>query len=362
MRIAIIGPSHPYKSGIVQQTTELAHRLAALGHDVEVLGWKSQFPKLLYPGVLLPEDQPELPIFPKTKRLLSWNNPLSWRQVGRYASQFDQVIFIWWVPTFQGPIYSTIRHHLKKSVYTTALCHNVLPHEGKPGDKRLTQYFLKQVDQLVVHTQEQADLAKTLTDKPVAVVALPPLFPGWSSNIAENNKAPKHHLLFFGIVRKYKGVDILLRALAKLPDVSLTIAGEFWGGPRSYEAMITKLGLGDRVTIQAGYIAAEAIPRLFAEADALVLPYRSATGTSNVQLGFAYGIPVISSDLRVLTEQIKSGVDGLTFRAGDADALASTIQQFYQPEIFKKLMDGVPSVPIDSLWQSYLDVIAKPKD
>ena len=356
MKIAIIGPSHPYKGGITQQTTELATRLVAAGHEVSLIAWKSQFPKLLYPGSLLPEGQPEMAVFAATRRMLSWYNPLSWRAAGRYASTCDLVIFVWWVPTIQAPIYNLIRHYIKRS-RIAVICHNVLPHESRPGDRQLAQSFLSKANHVIVHSGEQAALAQTLTKSPVSVADLPTILPGWSAEKAQHRPGARHHLLFFGIVRPYKGLDVLLEALALTPDISLTVAGECWGGSAQYEALITKLGLGGRVRLQAGYIAAEQIPELFQSADAVVLPYRSATGTTNVQVAFAYGLPVIVSDIPVLSEQITEGVSGLLFRNGDAADLSRAIHTLYQPENFKRLHASLPAVAVDEAWAHYLNVV-----
>ena len=356
MKIAIIGPAHPYKGGIVQQTTELAGRLSAQGHAVELIAWQSQFPNWLYPGTLLPHSQPEMPPFPGTLRLLHWSNPLSWRRVGRRLQGHDLVIFTWWVPTIQAPIYTTIKHYLRGTP-TVVICHNVLPHETKPGDKQLASHFLRNVDRIIVHTGGQARLARTLTTQPVTITTLPPLLPGWSEAAAQRKAGLRRRLLFFGIVRDYKGLDILLTALKKVPDIALTVAGEFWGGTGDYDALVTKLVLTDRVSFQAGYIASERIAELFQNCDAVVLPYRSATGTTNVRLAFSYNVPVIASDIPTLAEQIDDGVNGLLFKNEDPDSLATTINKLYQPGVLPRLQTGIPDIHVDSVWQTYLAMV-----
>jgi glycosyltransferase involved in cell wall biosynthesis len=356
MKIAIVGPAHPYKGGIVQETTELAHRLAALGHEVELVAWKSQYPRRLYPGTMLPDDQPEQAVFPNTSRQLSWSNPLSWRAVGKRLRAYDQVIFVWWLPTLQAPIYQIILGQLK-GVRASVICHNVLPHEGRPGDKQLAQRFFQKVDHLIVHSPEQAAMATDLTTARISTVELPPLLPGWSAGVVTKHDKPQQRLLFFGIVRDYKGLDVLLEAIAKVPSVQLTVAGEFWGGTEQYSRMIDRLGIGDRVKLHAGYIDNETIPKLFAAADALVLPYRSATGTTNVRLGFAYNLPVIASDVPALAEQINDGVDGLLFPSGDADGLAAAIKQSYQPITYKYLHHNLPEIAVDQSWQDYIKIL-----
>jgi len=356
MKIAIVGPSHPYKGGIVQHTTELVHRLTVQGHEVELVSWVSQFPNKLYPGELLPLDQPEQAIFPNTTHTLNWYDPLSWRRAGKHLRSFDLVVFVWWVPTIQGPIYSEIAKHLK-GVRKAAICHNVLPHEGRPGDAFLTERFFKKLDYLVVHTDEQASIAKQLTQCDIFVTLLPPLLPGWSESVSHHDDIIRKQLLFFGLVRDYKGLDVLLTALALVPDVKLTIAGEFWGGSHEYEQMIRKLDLASRVTIRSGYIPSEDIPQLFHEADALVLPYRSATGTTNVRLGFAYHVPVISSDVRALADQIRDGQDGLVFKTGDAKDLARSITQLYEKGALIRLRNNLPAIPVEAGWQTYINAL-----
>lgn len=354
MKIAIVGPSHPYKGGIVQETTELAHRLMATGHDVELVAWRSQYPSKLYPGTMLPEGQPELPLFINTSRKLTWNNPLSWSRAGKHLQNFDLVIFVWWLPTLQAPIYNVMLRRLK-NIRTAVICHNVLPHEGRPGDKQLAQSFFKKLDLLIVHTLEQADLARSLTETSVITAELPPLLPGWTAEVGHHAPGVRHRLLFFGIVRDYKGLDVLLDALTLVPAVCLTVAGEFWGGTAKYLSQIEHLGLSDRVEVRAGYMAPEAIGSLFADVDALVLPYRSATGTTNVRLGFGYQIPVIVSDVPALAEQIIEGIDGLIFENGDAKSLAQAINNLYQPAAFKQLHSQLPKVAVDSVWQKYIE-------
>ena len=352
MKIAIIGPSHPYKGGIVQQTTELAHRLTAQGHAVTLIAWRNQYPKLLYPGSLLPADETELPPFVNTQRILSWNNPFSWHKAAKQLRSFDRVIFVWYVPTFQGVIYRVLLRKLR-GIPTAVICHNVLQHDGKPGDKQLAEGFFSRVDRLIVHTAEQAKIARNLTRKNIVTVPLPTFIPGWSSAASQHPTGMTHRLLFFGIVRKYKGLDVLLRALALTPDVQLTIAGEFWNSLEKYQTLISELKLQDRVVVRNGYIPGDEIPALFADADALVLPYLSAAGTTNVQVGFGYHVPVIASEVPALADQIDNNINGLIFKTGDAADLARVIGELYTSGTHERLQSSVPPVEIDKAWAIY---------
>jgi glycosyltransferase involved in cell wall biosynthesis len=360
MRIAIVGPAHPYKGGIAQETTELAHRLTVAGHDVKLLSWKSMYPKVLYPGnQYVVDDKPERPLFKGTSRVLSWKNPAGWWQQMRQLHHYDQIIFIWWVPTIQGPVYLTMLTALGSDGPQTAIiCHNVLPHEAKPGDKAITRAVLRRIDLVITHTDQLAATARSLTRKPVKSVVLPLAHPGGTtSKITPSSTAVlRHRLLFFGIVRKYKGLDILLKALAQVPDVKLTIAGEFWGA-KLYDQLIKDLKLGDRITLHKGYVPSEALPALFASADAVVLPYRSGTGTQNVAIAHSYGLPIIGTAIAPIAGQVREGIDGILCEPDNVQALAGAIREFYKPGVALKLQAGVPKIMSEGDWHDYLTAL-----
>jgi glycosyltransferase involved in cell wall biosynthesis len=166
---------------------------------------------------------------------------------------------------------------------------------------------------------------------------------------------PQCRLLFFGIVRPYKGLDVLLRALARTPPhVTLTVAGEFWGGTAETQDLITGLGLAKRVTLRPGYLPAREIPALFAAADALVLPYREATASQNVLLAFCFGVPVVATTAGALAEAVRDGVDGLTCAPGDVEDLARVLNEFAEPATAQRLRAGVRAVDPEPYWAAYL--------
>lgn len=356
MRIAIIGPAHPYKGGIAQHTTELAHRLSQAGHEVELISWRTQYP-FFYPGQqFVAEDTPELPVHPGTRRVLSWRNPVGWARWGRRLRQFDRIIFVWWVPTIQGPVYLGMLRALgKKRPPATIICHNVLPHEPRPGDRKLAGAVLSRCEQIIVHSPAQAALAAELSRKPTVVLDLPlPLLKITKRLAREDNT---RQLLFFGFVRPYKGLDILLRALAAVPDVRLTVAGEFWGGSAPYTKLIEELGIEKRVAIHDGYVPAGDLAGLIAAADAVVLPYKSGTGSWNVSMAHAYGTPVIATIAGSLGKQVQDGVDGLLCKPDNVDSLAAAIRHFYEPGVAKRLRQSVPEVSADADWKRYVEAV-----
>ena len=165
-------------------------------------------------------------------------------------------------------------------------------------------------------------------------------------------------LLFFGIVRPYKGLDVLLRALAQAPaEVTLTVAGEFWADTTEMDNLIAELGLADRVTLRPGYVPADEIPALFGAADALVMPYREATASQNALLAFAHGVPVITTTAGALAEPVRDGVDGLTCAPGDPEDLLRVLKEFSDPQVARRLRAGIPAVDPDRGWDDYLRVL-----
>jgi glycosyltransferase involved in cell wall biosynthesis len=347
VRIAIVGPTYPYKGGGAQHTTELAHRLAAQGHDVVIESWRAQYPAFLYPGqqtISAPEGTP----YPKTVRRLDWRLPGGWVAAGRRLRSADLVVLAVLSPV-QVPAYLGILWGIGRKVRTVALCHNVLPHERKSYDEPLVKALLRRVDGVLTHSEQQAELARELAPgKPVSVAGLPPHLP--STHAGKSEKVHRR-LLFFGIVRPYKGLDLLLRALPE--GVGLTVAGEFWGGLDETKALIDELGAGDRVELRPGYVAAEDVPELFASADALVLPYRNATASQNVWLGHEHGVPVIATRVGALADHVTDGVDGLLVEPGDAGALREAIERFYASGEPERLRSGVKAVDPDPFWAAY---------
>jgi glycosyltransferase involved in cell wall biosynthesis len=357
MRIAIVGPTYPYKGGIAHHTTELAHRLAASGHLVELFSWSAQYPDWLYPGVQRAnDDRPDTPPFPRTSYPLSWRNPAGWLATGARLRNFDRVVFVF-VTSIQAPAYLTMLGALgsRGRRRAIALCHNVLPHERRFFDVPLTRAVLQRVGRVLVHTEAQATLARELGARDVAVADMPPHLPAHPKDAQRTSDAPlKRRLLFFGLVRPYKGVDVLLEALAGVPDVGLTIAGEFWGGRETYDEQLQRLGLADRVVLESGYVPSQRIPELFAASDALVLPYRNGTATQNVQLAHAHGVPVIATRVGSLPAQVRDELDGILCDPDDAADLRRAIQRFYEPGVATTLRANIPEVSSDADWERYL--------
>jgi glycosyltransferase involved in cell wall biosynthesis len=289
---------------------------------------------------------------------------------------------------------------LGRPARTAVICHNVLPHERRPGDVPLTRALLSRADTVITHSAAQAAQARDLA--PAATVRtarIPPHLPATRPRTQATERAgfpapaptpppgpakpptqtsppappepsaqtsppapaepsAPARLLFFGIVRPYKGLDVLLRALAQAPaEVTLTVAGEFWADTTEMDNLIGELGLADRVTLRPGYVPADEIPGLFGAADALVLPYREATASQNALLAFSHGVPVITTTAGALAEPVRDGVDGLTCAPGDTEDLLRVLKEFSDPQVARRLRAGIPAVDPDRGWDGYLRVL-----
>jgi glycosyltransferase involved in cell wall biosynthesis len=361
MRIALVGPAHPYKGGIAQHTTALAHHLAAAGHQVTIESWSAQYPARLYPGQLT-VDEPEMPRFHPTRRDLSWRRPDGWFRHGRRIGRDSDLVVLTYVSPVQAPSYLTMLRALDRTgARRLVIAHNVRAHESHGVDRMLTRTLLRRADVVVVHSSEQALEAAALTDKEVREAALPAFFLGPSAEPlpgAAPEPRLQNSLLFFGMVRPYKGLDILLQALSITDSQPrLIVAGEFWQNEREVDSLISRLGLSARVTLQPGYVDATTIPSLFGAADALVLPYRKATGSQNAFLAFRYGLPVIATRTGALADSVQDGVNGVLCAPDDVNDLARAIDRFYQPGEPARLRAAVRRQDGSDGWNTYLEAV-----
>ena len=354
VRVTLIGPAFPWRGGIPLLTNELAHRLAARGHAVRVRTWTHQGPARLLPAQLHPLATPEAEVYPTLREPLSWRNPLTWARTGRVAAaESDVVVLVYYVP-FQAPALAAIARAARRTARVVVICANAVPHERLPGDRLLMSWLMRSADAVLVHTGAEREALRRLTDRPAAVAALPPHLPATPRCPAAAGAPPRRRLLFFGKVRPYKGVDVLLRALTLLPGVELAIVGEFYTDRAELDALVAELGLADRVHVTPDYLPAERIPQLFAGFDALVLPYRTATASQLVALAHHHGLPVVATRVGNFPETVRDGVDGLLCAPGDVVDLARALRSLYEPGRLAALRAGVRPPDSEPAWNAYI--------
>ncbi|HHV06270.1 MAG TPA: glycosyltransferase [Anaerolineaceae bacterium] len=310
-KITVIGPVYPYRGGIAHFTSALAETLQSQGHEVDIISYKWQYPKFLYPGKT-DKDPSQSRTKPNASYILSSLNPFDWYKTFRYIRETkpDLVIFQWWVSIW-SPAHAWLFKKLKRAgIPFKVLVHNTHPHEARAIDKILARYSLKHTRDFITMTDREAQKLKALLKTDINIQTVPhPIYKAFPSKGYSKTEARRHLglapdqpvLLFFGFVRAYKGLDLLLEAVAQLQaqdtPVQLLVGGEFWDDIGQYEAQIARLNIQDKVKIVAEYIPDEEASTFFEASDCLVAPYRDATQSGSVKLALGYGIPVVVSEV-----------------------------------------------------------------
>lgn len=342
MKIGIIGPAWPLRGGLADFDERFARELQSLGNQVTIYSYSLQYPSALFPGKTQLTDAPQpedLRILP----LVNSINPLNWRKAGaRIRREMPDILVVrYWMPFF-GPALGTILRIVRKNKHTRIICvaDNILPHEKRPGDAAFTNYFIKAVHGFVTMSAEvMADLKK-LSNKP-ALRLHHPLYDNYGAPVSrkealEKLKLPEEHkyALFFGFIRKYKGLDLLLEAMADkrlaVAGIQLIIAGEYYGDKDFYEGIITKHNLEDRIHRFTDFIPNDEVKYYFAAADCVVLPYRSATQSGITQVAYHFERGMVATNVGGLPESVQDGETGIICEPGP-ESIAEALLAFFTP-------------------------------
>ncbi len=343
MRVASVGPAYPYRGGIAYFNARLYLALRERGHQVLAVNFTRQYPNVLFPGTTQKEKSRLAPQIP-SEQLLDSIGPLSWWRTARRLTRWqpDAVVFHHWMPFF-APSYGSVSRLLRRwsAARIVWICHNITPHERQPGGNLLSRFGLRSAHAFVVMSKPvEEDLLRFRPDAVYRVVPHPAYEPvGQVSKIEARRRLgldPETPvLLFFGYVRPYKGLNILLQALRearKSVPVQLVVAGEFYEPLSVYEQQARELGLEKVVHFHNRYVPNEEVPVFFGAADVVVLPYLSATQSGIVPMAYAYGIPVVTTTVGGLPEVVEDGKTGLLVPPGNAQALAEAVVRFYRDE------------------------------
>ncbi len=369
MKIVVVGPTYPYRGGIAHHTTLLVRHLREK-HSVEFISFKSQYPSWLFPG-RSDRDPSQEPLWEPCQYLLSPLNPLSWLDTARRIrlEEPELLIIPWWVP-FWAPAWTVLSRvaRIGKKTKIVYICHNVLPHERKWWDQPLARMALSSGDNFIVHSQQDANQLNVLLSQPKYLVTPLPAHRPLEQHLPDQAASRRDFgldaqqpvLLFFGFVRPYKGLDVLLDAMftvqKDLPS-HLLVVGEMWGNEQVYRQRVDNLGLAQVVTIENRYVPNEELGRYFAAADVVVLPYRSATQSGVVQLAFGFGKPVITTQVGGLAEAVIDNVNGLVVPPGNPDALAEAITRFFKKGLGPALTAGVAAHQHHFSWDRLVHAI-----
>ncbi len=355
LHIIIIGPAHPLRGGGMSTFNErLANAFQENGHKVTIYTFSLQYPGFLFPGsTQLSEDDPPEGLTIKVS--INSINPFNWIKIGKRIKKEkpDIIVVRYWLP-FMGPCLGTILRIAKKNQHCKVICiaDNVIPHEKRPGDHTFTKYFVKPVDGFITMSLKVLeDLKKFNIIKPKKYVPHP-LYDNFGEKISKEEARQKLNIdnkeliiLFFGFIRKYKGLDILLEAMKRLkvsslssvshlPSPKLLIAGEFYDDRKPYDEQIKRLGIQDSLILKTGFIPNNEVKYFLCAADVVIQPYRNATQSGVTPLAYHFEVPMIVTNVGGLPSMVPDGKVGLVAEPTAASIAAKITEYFLKGEQF----------------------------
>lgn len=340
-KVIIIGPAWPLRGGLASFDERLARAFMAEGYDTGIYTFSLQYPGFLFPGTTQYSTEPA-PADLSIRVCINSINPLNWWKTGRQLKQLrpDLIVVRYWLP-LMGPCLGTLLRIVQKNRYTRVVCiaDNVVPHEHRPGDTLFTRYFVKPVDAFVTMSDKvRADL-RAFTQKPSRKV-VHPLYdnfgPALDKTVAREHlalPAEQKIILFFGFIRKYKGLDLLLEAMnderIKAAGIRLLVAGEFYEKREEYDAQIRSLGIAEQLILHTDFIADSEVRYYLSAADFVIQPYRNATQSGVTPLAYHFEKPMLVTNVGGLPDLVPHEKVGIVTEP-EPQAIASGILRLYE--------------------------------
>lgn len=345
-KVVIIGPAHPLRGGLATFNQRLARAFNDAGHSCSIYSFSLQYPDFIFPGKTQYTDEPA-PEGIDIHTVINSVNPLNWLKVGRRLRRErpDLILVRFWLP-LMGPALGTILRQVKKNKHTCIIClaDNVIPHEKRPGDGPFTRYFLRSCDAFITMSEKvMQDLRLFEKTKPAKLVAHP-LYDNFGEAV-DKQQARQHLglppvkklLLFFGFIRAYKGLDLLLDAVSVLrqrnpayaADMRLLIAGEFYEDEQKYQQQIDKLGIKDMLILRTDFIPDSEVRYYLCAADVLIQPYRNATQSGVTPLAYHFDKPMVVTNVGGLPALVPHGVSGLVTEP-TPESIADGIEAYFE--------------------------------
>ena len=371
MKIVILGSAHPLRGGLASYNERLAREYMKQGHSVQLFTFSLQYPDFLFPGTTQYSDQPapdDLFIHVKVNSV----NPLNWYKVGKEiaALNADLMIVKFWLP-FMGPCLGTISRIVKGNGKTKviSILDNIIPHEKRIGDYLLAKYFVNSVDGFIAMSDSVlTDLNKFDTKKPRAF-SPHPLFDNFGAACTKPEAYEKlglaineEYILFFGFIRDYKGLDLLLQAMAdervRNLNMKLIVAGEFYTDAKPYADLIQQLNLRDKLILKTDFIPDDEVRNYFCAADMVVQPYKHATQSGVTQICYHFDRPMLVTNVGGLPEIVPHGKVGYVVEP-EPKAIADAIVDFYTNHMELRMRDNIRVEKKKYAWSAMLEKIAE---
>ena len=371
MKIVILGTAWPYRGGLAVYNERLAREFAAEGNDVTIYTFTLQYPSFLFPGKTQYSTEPA-PSDLKIVRSLNSINPLSWGKTGRAirALQPDILIIKFWLP-FMAPCLGRVARIVKRGGKTkvVSILDNIIPHEHRPGDRLFGRYFTRSVDGFVAMSDSVLeDLNQFDTVKP-RVFCRHPLYDNFGAKASREDALkflgldPKQrYMLFFGLIRDYKGLDLLLKAYSdsrfRKMNVKLIVAGEFYSGSEKYFEMEKELGLEGMIVWKSDFVPDSEVRYCFGAADIIVQPYKSATQSGVTQIAYHFEKPMLVTNVGGLAEIVPDGKVGYVVEP-DSAQIADALVDFFENSRQEQFTEGILTEKKQYAWSNMTRSVRK---
>ncbi len=367
-KVFIIGPGFPLRGGPAQFNENLCREFNKMGHDAQIISYSLQYPNFLFPGSSQYETSGSAPKDIKIHTLINTVNPLNWIKTARFIKKEkpDFIIFRYWLPFF-GPSLGTIGRLVKKgtNIKVLALTDNIIPHEKRAGDKPFTKYFVNSCDGFITMSKAVYNDISQFTPTDKKVFSPHPMYETYGEavsktearkklNLGENDKV----ILFFGLIRKYKGLDILLEAMAdselKKQNIKLLVAGEFYEDKQPYLDLVKQHGLEQNVIFHSQFIPNEDVRYYFCASDLVAQTYRNATNSGVTMVGYYYEKPMLVTDVGGLSELVPHKKIGYTVPI-DTKIISDSIIDYFKNNREAEFISNLKQEKIKYLWPTFIN-------
>lgn len=361
MRFAILSPIYPYRGGIAQFSGMLYSELAKEGHEVKAFNFKRLYPDILFPGKTQYVEEGDNAIRIDSERLLDSINPISYFNTVKAIKEYapDVLIIAYWM-SFFVPGYAHVANRMKRDCKVITLIHNAIPHEPRFFDKPMARLLFEQCHGFIVMSDNVKSDLQRLYPGAKYMQNPHPLYDHFGSKIDRNEACGRlaipssgKNLLFFGLIRDYKGLDLLIEAMDRLDDsYHLLIAGECYGSFDKYQAQIDSSKSKGRIHLHNKYINDSDIPTFFSAADALVLPYRSATQSGVVSVAYNFDLPMVSTPVGDFPNSIKRPGTGIVADAISSEAIADSVENLFSESKLEMIKENIAKEKAALSWET----------
>lgn len=340
-RVFIIGPAHPLRGGLATFNQRFAEEFLNQGYDAEIYNYKLQYPGIFFPGKSQYTDEPA-PERVIIRTIINSVNPFNWIKVGRQIRREmpDIIIFRYWMPFF-APCIGTIARIVRMNRVTRilAIADNVIPHEKRPGDSLLTKYFVSSMHGFITMSEAVKEQLQTFTSKKPILYNPHPLYDNFGEPLEKIDaklelglNTDTDYILFFGFIRAYKGLDILLEAFSDQrlveKNIKLLVVGEFYDDEEKYYRIVKANNLSERVVFVKDFVPDSRVKYYFSASEIVAQPYKDATQSGVTQIAYHFNKPMVVTNVGALPEMVPDGKVGYVAEVS-AEAVADALLRYF---------------------------------